>query len=597
MNDVVIQARDLRKVYRLYAGPGYRFLDMFGMLGDRPGAYTEHPALDGVSLDIRRGEKVAFIGRNGAGKSTLLKLFMKVIEPTSGTLEVKGKAHALLQIGSGFHPDFTGRENVYAYLAQLGVAGREADRKYAEIVEFAELEEYIGQPVKTYSTGMAVRLMFSTSTAITPDLLVLDEILGVGDAYFAHKSYDRIHDLCDREGTTLMLVTHDVYSAVKICERVIWIDRGRVLMDDEGAKVVKAYEDSIRQQEEERLRVRKVQRLGDGRAIAAAARPDAAHVIVEVQARQNQPQPCPVYISRMELLVGGEVYAVPLGDDAFDESLPNHLQQEPGCWGPPTTWDARAARPFLNYGSPFHKVAGVFTLPPRGPDLAAAGFSVRLEYWSEVPCDLLVRSFLGTRPLGVEALPASDHAWTSHVAGISGSPESQRKIAADAINATGVNGTGVIAVDDVSVAGADGVPTHFLTHGEAATFSIRFRVVNRALRERAQVVIALHRDGVLPACRFVARDLLFDGANAPDGVVTLALDRVVLGVGMYSVSVMIAAEGYLDKDQLVFYSLNTSVYASHSRVMEFSVTGEGLTPTNIVFVGDGRWNLAADAAQ
>src|SRR4051812_38841126 len=139
MSDLVIEARNLKKVYRLYAGPGYRFLDMFGMLGNRPGAYTEHAALDGVNLEIRHGEKVAFIGRNGAGKSTLLKLFTKVIEPSSGSLSVSGKAHALLQIGTGFHPDFTGRENVYAYLAQLGVAGGEADRKYVEIVEFAEL--------------------------------------------------------------------------------------------------------------------------------------------------------------------------------------------------------------------------------------------------------------------------------------------------------------------------------------------------------------------------------------------------------------------------------------------------------------------------
>src|SRR5262245_48860249 len=201
MTDVVIRVRDLKKMYRLYAGPGYRFLDMFGRLFDRKGTYTEHAALDGVSLDIRRGEKVAIIGRNGAGKSTLLKLVTNVIQPTSGVLEVKGKAHALLQIGSGFHPDFTGRENVYAYLAQLGVSGKEARARCREIVQFAELEEYIDQPVKTYSSGMAVRLMFSTSTAVSPDLLVLDEVLGVGDAYFAHKSYTRIRELCERDGT------------------------------------------------------------------------------------------------------------------------------------------------------------------------------------------------------------------------------------------------------------------------------------------------------------------------------------------------------------------------------------------------------------
>ena len=194
MSDLVIETRDLRKVYRLYAGPGYRFLDTFGMLGNRQGAYTEHAALNGVSLDIRRGEKVAFIGRNGAGKSTFLKLVTGVIEPTSGSIKVSGKAHALLQIGTGFHPDFTGRENVYAYFAQLGLTGRRADAKCAEVIEFAEIEEYIDQPIKPYSTGMAVRLMFATSTVITPDLLVLDEVLGVGDVYFAQKSFMRMKE-------------------------------------------------------------------------------------------------------------------------------------------------------------------------------------------------------------------------------------------------------------------------------------------------------------------------------------------------------------------------------------------------------------------
>ena len=241
MSEIAIRARDLTKVYRLYSKPHYRFLDMFGLLKERPGRFSEHAALAGVSLDIKRGEKVAVIGRNGAGKSTFLKLVTKVIEPTSGEIVVAGKVHALLQIGTGFHPDFSGRQNVYAYLAQLGVTGKEAEQRCAEIIEFAELEEYIDQPVKTYSTGMGVRLMFSTSTAITPDLLVLDEVLGVGDAYFAHKSYERTRELCDSSGTTLLLVTHDIYSAMNICDRVVWIDRGRVLMDDTAPVVIKAY--------------------------------------------------------------------------------------------------------------------------------------------------------------------------------------------------------------------------------------------------------------------------------------------------------------------------------------------------------------------
>src|SRR3954470_20332295 len=154
MSEVVIRAVDLTKVYRLYAKPHYRFLDMFGLLRRNNGAYTEHHALDGVNLEVRRGERVALIGRNGAGKTTLLKLITSVIEPTSGLIKVAEGASALLQIGAGFHPDFTGRENTYSYLSHVGVVGAEAARKVGHIVEFAELEQYIDQPIKTYSTGM-----------------------------------------------------------------------------------------------------------------------------------------------------------------------------------------------------------------------------------------------------------------------------------------------------------------------------------------------------------------------------------------------------------------------------------------------------------
>ena len=270
-----IRARDVRKVYRLYASRRDRVLDMLGLLG-RARAGREVAALDGVSLEIARGEKVAVIGRNGAGKSTLLKLVSGVTQPTSGTLDVSGAVHALLQIGSGFHPDFTGRQNVYAYFAQLGITAAEAERRLAEVVDFAELAEYIDQPVATYSTGMAVRLMFSASTAIVPDLLLLDEVLGVGDAYFAHKSFERISALCARQGTTLLLVTHDLYSAARVCNRIVWLDRGRVLLDGDASFVVKAYEESIRHQEEARLRDEKQRRL---RALQGANAPASTMLV------------------------------------------------------------------------------------------------------------------------------------------------------------------------------------------------------------------------------------------------------------------------------------------------------------------------------
>src|SRR5262249_55666284 len=154
------------------------------------------------------------------------------------TVEVFGQVSNLLQIGSGFHPDFTGRQNVFASLAHQGITGAEAAGLFDEVVAFAEIEEYIDQPMKTYSTGMCSRLMFSSSVVVRPEILIVDEILGVGDAYFSHKSFERMRELCTREGTTLLLVTHDIYSALNLCDRFIWIDRGEVKFDGEGKAAI-----------------------------------------------------------------------------------------------------------------------------------------------------------------------------------------------------------------------------------------------------------------------------------------------------------------------------------------------------------------------
>ena len=528
MSDVAIRAVDLRKVYRLYKKPSYRFRDMFGLLGDKPGTFTEHAALDGVNLEILRGEKVAIIGRNGAGKSTFLKLVTSVIQPTSGVLEVKAHVHALLQIGTGFHPEFTGRENVYAYFAQLGIRGRDADQRCIDVVEFAELEEYIDQPVKTYSTGMAVRLMFSTSTAIAPDLLVLDEVLGVGDAYFAHKSYERIRQMCDRDGTSLLLVTHDIYSAAQICARLVWIDRGRVLMDAAAPTVIRAYEDSIRQQEESRLRVRKQARLRG--AASQAGRP----LLFEIFAVQNGPQPCPVYFSRIELMADGRsIGSLPLGAQAFDESLPSHLQREGTCWGEAVDWRGRTARPFLNYGSPFHKVTGVFDLPAA---LDPAGVSVLVEYWTDRPCRLAARWFADAGEQALGNLPAAEPGWTTQVVAplADGTPTAS----SDNISLSGRQGSGAIAVSDVRCVDSAGVERHQFKHGERFDLLIAYAIHQPDFRQRVQVQVAFHKDGVQITCRVLGRGLALD-TEASGGVLRMTLAALPLAVGDYSITVMV----------------------------------------------------------
>jgi ABC-type polysaccharide/polyol phosphate transport system ATPase subunit len=584
--DILVRATHLTKVYRLYRKPSYRFLDMFGLLGNRPHAYSEHAAVDDVSLAIRRGEKVAIIGRNGAGKSTLLKLVTGVVEPTRGTLDVKGNVHALLQIGTGFHPDFTGRENVYAYLAQLGVTGEEARRRCADVIEFAELEEYIDQPIKTYSTGMSVRLMFSASTAITPDLLVLDEVLGVGDAYFSQKSFERMRELAEHNGTTLLLVTHDVYSAAQLCNRIVWIDRGRVLMDGDGPTIIKSYEDSIRRQEEHRLRLKKQAKLREltaGAATATAAR----HVILEIASRFGRAQPGPVFLSDVRLLANGRPIAMlPLDEQAFDGSG-SHLDATASSWGEPTEIDGRLCRPMLNYGTAFHKVGGVFGVMDGEVDVVNTQLGCSLAYEAPDGCDLLVRLFVDRREIALGAISDRSSVWTTWTS--SGGEE--RIDAADTVSTSGVHGTATFVVNDARFIDERGEEVHILQHGRPAALDIDYTIADPALRERAQVVVAIHRDAVLTVARFITRDLFFDAGTKRSGTIRLGMPRVTLTDGDYAVTIMIAKEGYYDTSQTVFFTVNPGVYCCMSRLLEVSVVGAGLIGSGSPHVLEGLWCL------
>jgi len=593
MNDVIVRAVDLTKVYRLYAKPHYRFLDMFGLLSAKRDAYTEHHALQGINLEICRGERVAFIGRNGAGKSTLLKLATSVIEPTSGRIEVAEGASALLQIGAGFHPDFTGRQNAYSYLSHLGVTGAEADAKVIEIVSFAELEEYIDQPIKTYSTGMVARLMFSTSTAITPRVLVLDEILGVGDAYFAQKSYERIRELCEAYGTTVLLVSHDIYSAAALCERMIWIDRGQVMIDGASNLVTKAYEDSIRVQEERRLRAKKQLDFTANNAPSLSAE-GAVHLIFEIQAKDNQTQPCPAYFSCIALTsADGETLAsLPLG--AGTNSGASHLIFEQGCWGEVVEWHDRLARQMLNHGSPFLKIGGVFTVPSSALE-TGAGLTVSLDYWTEQPCDLVLRGYLNEVVLDFGELPPARNEWVSHVAvnQVQGKMDSTAK--APQLQTSGIQGSRKIIITSFAMVDSSGQETFTLKHGEPVRFQLGFKVLEKDLHENADLFIIISRNNTERVCKFMTSALAFDERLRPEGVLEMGLPKMMLSEGTYAVAVEVAAEGYVERGMTKFFSIDPEVYHCISNAIEFTVIDSGWIGPATVFEGEGEWRFIGEA--
>src|SRR5262245_41998682 len=254
---LAVNVRGVAKVYRLYGRRLAQVLDLFGIRlpWQRP-RFQEFWALRDVDIEVRKGERVGVIGRNGAGKSTLLRIIAGTLAPTEGSVSVCGKVQALMELGTGFHPDFSGRENVFAALAYQGVTGRQAQRKFEEVVDFSELEDFIDQPVRTYSAGMYARLAFSVATSIQPEILIIDEVLGAGDAYFAGKCIERMRQLTEESGATVLFVSHDLASVQRLCTRALWLDRGRLLLDGDTLTVSKAYAAAVREQEEVRLRAK-----------------------------------------------------------------------------------------------------------------------------------------------------------------------------------------------------------------------------------------------------------------------------------------------------------------------------------------------------
>lgn len=237
-SEPVISVKNLGKCYQLYANPQDR-LKQFLWRGKRQ-YYREFWALHDVSFDIMPGEVVGIIGRNGSGKSTLLQLICGTLTPTAGEVAVNGRVAALLELGAGFNPEFTGRENVFMSAAIMGLPQKEIAARFEDIVEFSGIRDFIDQPVKTYSSGMYVRLAFSVAISVDPDILVIDEALSVGDGAFARKSFDRIMEL-KNDGKTILFCSHSLYQVEALCNQVLWLHKGRVEMQGEPARVIDAY--------------------------------------------------------------------------------------------------------------------------------------------------------------------------------------------------------------------------------------------------------------------------------------------------------------------------------------------------------------------
>lgn len=241
MAKTVIEFKNVSKIYKLYKNDKKRFKSIF--FKNTP--HKSKRAVDNVSFKIKQGESVALFGKNGAGKSTILKMITEVAFPTSGEIKIKGRVSALLELTSGFDPEFTGRENIYLKGQILGLKAEEIKKLEPIIIDFAELDDYIDQPVRTYSSGMKARLGFSINVNIEPEILIVDEALSVGDEEFRRKCIKKINELIDKDNVTLLYVTHATKTAKDFCKRGMVMQKGKLIFDGDIDEAMDIYNSSI----------------------------------------------------------------------------------------------------------------------------------------------------------------------------------------------------------------------------------------------------------------------------------------------------------------------------------------------------------------
>lgn len=233
-----IEVNHVTKKYKIYHDKGHTLKELVLFKNRRK--YEERLVLDDISFSVEKGHGLGIIGRNGCGKSTTLKLLTRIIYPNSGDIKITGRVSSLIELGAGFHPDMSGRENIYINASIFGLTRKEIAARVDDIIDFSELQEYIDTPVRTYSTGMYMRLAFAVAISVDADVLLIDEILAVGDAHFQEKCFRKMHEIKEK-GTTIVIVSHSLGQIEEICEKSIWIEDGKIKAEGIPSKIHKQY--------------------------------------------------------------------------------------------------------------------------------------------------------------------------------------------------------------------------------------------------------------------------------------------------------------------------------------------------------------------
>ena len=572
-DDIAIRFEHVGKMYKAFGSKRDNVVDALNVPFLRGRSrYREFWALRDIDLEVPRGARLGVIGRNGAGKSTLLKLITRNIDPTEGRITVQGDVQALLEIGGGLHPEFTGRENIRAALGYMGLSRSQIDDAEVEIVGFTELGRFLDQPFRTYSQGMQARLSFAIGTTVRPEILIVDEILGAGDAYFFARSTERMRKLIEG-GATVLLVAHALDHVVRFCDETIWLDRGRIVMRGSSIEAVKAYERFTRELDaRRRMAVNGKASWSQTDAFERESYTDT--VSVEFPAQDG------LDIRGVSLLRDGTVEdAVAIGD--AQDTDPGHAAAvvEEASWSAPK----RAEDTF------FRSVAG-------------PGAAVEFQLWfffptSEYALDLSYRAPSGARvdvrrqgqSLGTFALPPSE-TWTTHRVGLPHSHAEQADEERPRSQRPGVSrwpGEGSLRIDKVELLDDEETETALLHAGKPMRLRLHVTAERAGLFSAIPVAVIYRLDGVLVTSHTGSPLPLELGASER---CTLELDfgPLNLGNGQYVFSVALYRTlSHLD---------GSEAYDLIDRSYEFEVAGNPPL-RNGIFTHPATWRVVGEPGE
>jgi hypothetical protein len=432
--------------------------------------------------------------------------------------------------------------------------------------------------------------MFATATVVAPDILVLDEVLGVGDAYFTRKSFERINEISQRDGATLLLVSHDIYTSARICDRMIWLEKGRVVFDGEPKDAIKAYEDSVRLQEETRLRAKSL--LALERDQAGKRTRDVAELFnLDIASSDGRPLASPVWFRSVRLFGGDrEVAALPLLDET---RAPGSLDFNGTCWGDVGEWDGALARPMRDFGSPLHRVSGNLVLP-QDYSLDRSDLRLEIEWGADSAVELVVNCRLGQHLVARHNVVVGGRQWEHYQTDISSEAKDSSAVEGSPGRAA-IFGTGRIRISKVRLLGADREESFNFWHGDPFRFSFDYEVRDPDLDESCDIAVSILRGGVDTACRIFTRSLRISYQRTRQGTIEMTIDRLMLGVGSYSLNIQIATNGYYDRAAAtqgqLFFSINPDIHVAIRELADFTVQARGAVPEAVAWVTEGRWAL------